>query len=158
MALTAALLLAFLSISTASASNALYSCTKDASAVFRCDQTPAVGQHVQLNTVPGACHVSITQLRTGRSGSKLADVTVAHALNCPWPTGSLQTITYTAPVSPAVGGIAGLIEMSTTPSDVAPSSTGWPSTLPLLAGLGGAAICAITAGGATLRRQMKKRP
>ena len=134
-------LLAIALAAPASASNALFTCTKDWSGVFVCDQALTVGQHVQLNTVPGACHVNINQLRTGRSGVKLADVTIAHNLNCPWATGSVQTVTYSAPTSPAVGGIMGLLD----DPDPAPASRtnvsgAWASILPMAAAIAAAAV------------------
>lgn len=144
--------------SPASASNALFSCTKDPTGVYACDQQPAVGQHIQLNTVPGACHVNINQLRSGAGGAKLADVTIAHNLNCPWPTGSLKTITYTAPTGPSVGGIMGLIDAPPSP----PLSPAADSPLHVgLLSLAGAAVTALIGtlvAIALIRRQIKMRP
>ncbi len=158
VSLVIAVLVALALVSPASASNALFSCTKDPSAVYICDQQPAVGQHIQLNTVPGACHVNVNQLRQGAGGAKLADVTVAHNLNCPWATGSLKTITYTAPTSPAVGGIMGLIDAPPSP----PLSPAAVSPLPMgllsLAGAAATALIGTLAALALIRRQIKIRP
>lgn len=156
ISLVIAILSALALISPASASNALFSCTKDPSGVYICDQQPAVSQHIQLNTVPGACHVNVNQLRSGPGGARLADVTVAHNLNCPWATGSLKTITYTAPTSPSVGGIMGLIDAP--PSPPVSRATDAPLHMGLFSLADAAALVGALVAISLLRRQIKMRP
>ena len=127
--------------------NVTAACTQVASSDYSCNKALVVGDHVFLDNLGRTCHANVTVAGVGT-----ATLQIAHNVDrCPWPTGTLRSITY-AIGSGAVGGIAefgGVAETGPPPSESGGSGS---STLVYFA-IGAALAVAVVAGSALYARR-----